>query len=227
MVCSRFAGVIGEGCSQNPDESPNTSDSYDLALLDNIFLGITLVQEAQKCNAGEPYTGNVSPQHVIPIGKVILPEEIPDALDAAEVIFGLSGKLAWETLVRWRSGDGVVHTAESPSVVDQQIYVASLLADFGHGSIQRCFVGHIRDDRYNVPMGLKQSISWLLVFLRPCHETYRILFGCSFENLLASAEDINSGTIVLEGPSNHQTDTSSTTSHDSNKAVDGEEVGRV
>lgn len=136
MVCSRFAGVIGEGCSQNPDESPNASDSYDLALLDNIFLGITLVQEAQKCNAGKPYTGNVSPQHVIPVGKVILPEEIPDALDAAEVIFGLPGELAWETLVRWRSGDGVVHTAESPSVVDQQIYVSSLLADFGHGSIQ-------------------------------------------------------------------------------------------
>lgn len=62
-----------------------------------------------------------------------------------------------------------------------------------------------------------------LVFLGPYHKTYRILFGCSLENLFASAEDVDFRTIVFEGPSNHQPDTSSTTSHDSNKAVNGEE----
>lgn len=159
MICSRLAGVVGEGRPQQPDKSPDTPNCHDLALLDNVLLRIALIQKTKEGNTGEPNAGNVGPQHVVPVRKLILPEEIPDPLDVAKIIVSLPGELAREALVRWRSGDGVVHAAESPGVVDQQIYEAGLLADLGDGSIQRCFVSDICDDRYYVAVDLEQSIS--------------------------------------------------------------------
>lgn len=225
MVRSGLAGVVGERCAQKPDESSNAPDCHDLTLLDNILLRIPLVEKTQEGNTGEPNAGDIGSQHVVPVRKLILPQEIPNALNGTQVIVSLAGELAWETLVRWRSGDGVVHAAESPGVVDQQVYVAGLLGDLGHGSIQRCFVSHISDDRYYVPVDLRQSVSIMdPTSLGPCNETYRVLFGCSLEDLLTSAEDVDFRTVVFKSSSNHQPDTCSTASHDSNKAVDGEEV---